>query len=85
MAVSTINQHEIFSFEYTHHLLLLLLSLLETAQKELGRLSEAFCNCDTVPDIKKEKEEEKEKWGLYSGDTIFLNVKLWSVWRLSGI
>lgn len=24
MAVSVINQHEIFSFEYTHHLLLLL-------------------------------------------------------------
>lgn len=45
MAVSAINQHEIFSFEYTHHLLLLLLSLLETPQKELGRLSEAFfCN-----------------------------------------
>lgn len=46
VAVSTINQHEIFSFEYTHHLLLL--SLLETPQKELGRLSEAFCNWDHV-------------------------------------
>lgn len=56
MAVSAINQHEIFSFEYTHHLLLLLLSLLETPQKELGCLSEAFfsffsfffCNWDHV-------------------------------------
>lgn len=48
MAVSAINQHEIFSFEYTHHLLLLLLSLLETPQKDLGRLSEAFCNWDHV-------------------------------------
>lgn len=53
VAVSAINQHEIFSFEYTHHLLLLLLSLLETPQKELGCLSEAFfsfffCNWDHV-------------------------------------
>lgn len=39
VAVSTINQHEIFSFEYTHHLLiLLLLSLLETPWKIVGVL-----------------------------------------------
>lgn len=50
MAVSAINQHEIFSFEYTHHLLLLLLFLLETLQKSVERsaLSAATLPCDAV-------------------------------------
>lgn len=81
MAVSSINQHEIFSFEYTHHLLLLLLlSLLETPQKELGRLSEAFWNCgpcvrrrDTVPDER-----------LVPVYVRFFFFKLQPVWRLEG-
>lgn len=82
VAVSTINQHEIFSFEYTHHLQLLPLSLLETPQKELGCLSEVFCKWDHVLAVtqfliyKREKKVMVGGRGLYSGDTIFLNVKL---------
>lgn len=71
MAVSAINQHEIFSFEYTHHLLL---PSLENTPKRVGLFVRGSGNmCDTLPDEK--------LWQVCLGDTIFFTFFLFFIFQ----